>query len=404
MSHSSFRDRFHLPKGMIYLDGNSLGLLSRDAEDSLRDHVDQWRAQAIGGWTSGPSPWIDLAERIGGRVAAFVGADPADVVATGSTTSNLHQLLATLWDGSGAVLIDRGAFPSDRFAVESHVRLRGRDPKEVLRWVEPSSDGFLAESDIADRFSEVSVAVLPSVVYTSGQLLDMERLTAAARDAGTLLIWDCAHSVGVVPHEFVRWGVDAAFWCHYKWCNGGPGTVAGLFVGAHLRGRAPGLAGWFGGRKESMFAPHTEFDPAAGAWGLQIGTPPVLSLAALEGALRPLEEAGIAWIRERSLALTGALIDHLRPLCRVTALRIATPLEPRRRGGHVALRHPDAGALCAALRAKGVVPDHRRPDWIRLAPSPLTTELSEIELAVDALASVLREGTGGVLADSTLVP
>jgi kynureninase len=388
MSASRFRDRFVVPDGAVYLDNNSLGLMSVDARDAVLGALDQWGELAIGGWTDTGALWLTLAERVGAKVAQLVGADPKDVVAAGSTTSNLHQLLATLWNGRGAVMMDRSAFPSDRYAVESHMRLRGRDPEMSLVFAEVGRDGLLCEKAIADSFSRVAVAVLPSVVYTSGQLLDMEYLTRAARGAGTLLIWDCAHSVGIVPHRFAEWGVDAAFWCHYKWCNGGPGAVGGLYLHPRFGSCAPGLAGWFGGSKDSLFSPDSGFVPAEGAARLQMGTTTLLSLASVDGALGPLLGMGIDGMRGESLALTGALLTGLDEICRDSGAVVATPPEDARRGGHVAVRVGDAGAKCLELRRRGFVVDHRRPDWIRIAPSPFVNTPADIELTLDAVRDV----------------
>jgi len=387
---SIHRSRFLLPPDLIYLDGNSLGAATREAVDAVRSAVDAWVDHRIEGWTEGDHPWLFLPERLGDRVGALVGAASGRVVATGSITLNLHQLLATLWDGKGRILLDSTAFPTDRFAVDSHVRLRGLDPARVVDRVAPGGDGLIDEARIIDRLPGASLAVLPSVVYTTGQLLDMRRISAEGRACGTMVLWDCAHSVGVVPHRFDADGVDAAYWCHYKWCGAGPGAVAGLYLGPNMARRSPGIAGWFGGRKEGLFDPDAEFDPADGAAGLQTGTTHVFSLAALSGALRPIEAAGMAWIRARSLALTDHLLARAETELVPLGMRIATPRDRSRRGGHVALTHPEAGALCRALRARRIVPDHRPPDRIRLAPSPLHTEAAEIDQAVDALVELLR--------------
>ena len=403
MKAGEFRGLFSIPERVVYLDNNSLGLCGTGARGAVVRELDSWSTRAIGGWTDEGVEWITLAERVGAKVAGLVGAAPRDVVATGSTTSNLHQLMATLWDGRGRVLIDRSAFPSDRYAVESQLRLRGLDPRECLREVDAEPDGFLDEGRIAEMFPGVSLAVLPSVVYTSGQLLDMEFLTRSARSAGTLLIWDCAHSVGIVPHRFAEWGVDAAFWCHYKWCNGGPGSVAGLYVHPRFGDQLPGLAGWWGGRKETLFLPDGGLVPADGAGRLQAGTPSVLSLAAVDGALDLLVDVGIGALRECSLSLTKVLLDGLGGILGEVGGRVSTPQEDHRRGGHVAVRVAGAGAKSAALRSHGIVPDHRRPDWIRLAPSPLVNTEDELRGVLGVVEDVFRSGMDSG-DDSVLVP
>ncbi|MFN3651574.1 MAG: kynureninase [Armatimonadota bacterium] len=390
-----FRERFCVPPETIYLDGNSLGLLAREAETSLRRVMDEWRALAVDGWTEAGPPWFGLAERLAEEMAPLVGAEPGEVAVTGSTTGNLHQLLATLYRPAGArrkILIDALAFPSDVYAVESHLRLRGLDPAEALVKV-PSRDGLtLDEGEILDHLtSEVQTAVLPSVLFTSGQLLDLPRLAAAARERGVLLGLDCSHSAGVVPHRLHEWGVDFAFWCGYKYLNGGPGAAAALFLHRRYHGRAPGLAGWWGSDKSRQFDMASTFTPAADAGALQIGTPHLLSLAPLEGALRITREAGLERIREKSLRLTAYLIAladaHLSEL----GFRLATPREEARRGGHVALRHPEAARICKALKAARIVPDFRPPNLVRLAPVPLYNSFQECRAAVLALERIVRE-------------
>src|SRR5918994_3928622 len=277
---ASFRDRFYVPPDTIYLDGNSLGLLSRDAEAALLGALDDWKRLGVAGWLGAEPAWFSLGEELGARTAPLVGAEAEAVVVTGSTTVNLHNLVATFYRPAGerrqivATALD---FPSDVYALGSQIALKGGDPACDLVLV-PSRDGrTVAEADIvAAMTDEVALVMLPSVLYRSGQLLDMAWLTAAAHERGITIGWDCAHSVGAVPHRFDDWGVDFAFWCSYKYLNAGPGAVGALYVDRRHWGKAPGLAGWWGYHKERQFdMVHAwEGAPAAGAW--QIGTIPVL--------------------------------------------------------------------------------------------------------------------------------
>ena len=193
-----FAGQFARPPGVVYLDGNSLGLLCRPAEESLRTAIESWRELAIRGWTEGPEPWFGLSRKIAGLLAPLLGAEPADVMVGQTTTVNLHQLLATFYDATGerpGILIDGTAFPTDRYAVESHLRLRGRDPGADQVVVDPSPDWLFDEGRLtAAMTGPVGFAVLPTVVYTTGQLLDMPRLAAEARDRGVMIGWDCSHS------------------------------------------------------------------------------------------------------------------------------------------------------------------------------------------------------------------
>lgn len=402
---AGFRAEFHAPpNGQIYLDGNSLGLLCRPAEAALLGALDDWRARAIAGWTEAtPAPWFFLAETLAGRVAPLVGAHADEVIVGGTTTLNLHQLLATLFSPRpgerSKIVADALNFPSDRYAIESHLRLRGLDPADHLVLV-PSRDGrTLDENDLLSAISapDVAVAVLPSVLYASGQLLDMKRVTAEARRRSVLIGWDCSHSVGAVEHELSAWGADFAFWCHYKYLNAGPGAPGGLFVHrrhhASVGGacRAPGLAGWFGGDKERQFDMAGEFTPAGGAGALQIGTPSILGMAPLLGALDLFEAAGMEPLRQKSLDLTAFLRALVEQRLARFGVSVCTPAEDERRGGHLALVHPEASRLCRALRENGVVPDFRPPDIIRLAPAPLYNTFAECWDAVARLETILAE-------------
>lgn len=393
----AFKDRFYLPPGgALYLDGNSLGLLSKDAEASTLRVLAEWRDLGVEGWTEAEQPWFTFAERLAEGIAPLMGAEPGGVAVTGSTTGNLHQLLATLFEpraGRARILIDALAFPSDVYAIESHLRLRGLDPTVHLIRVPSREDRLLEEEDIVSALTpDIALAVLPSVVYTTGQLLDMARLTAAARQRGILIGWDCSHSIGAVPHALDAEGADFAFWCHYKYLNAGPGAVGGLYLNRRHWVKAPGLAGWWGSLKDRQFDMAHGFTPAMDASALQVGTPPLLALAPLEGALTLHREAGIDRIRTRSLALT----DFLRRLVRTElsdyGFTFATPEADHRRGGHLALIHPDATRLAKALRRVGVVPDFRPPDILRLAPVALYTSFSDCVEAVNRLQRILETG------------
>lgn len=393
-----FRAEFHLPAGTIYLDGNSLGLLPRRAEAAVARLMAEWRDLGIAGWTAARPPWVGLSEAVSTRLAPLVGAAPDEIAVTGSTTGNLHQLLATLFDPAApqkAILADELAFASDAHALASHLRQRGLDPAVHLRKV-PSRDGrTLAEDDIVAAFNgDVQLAVLPSVLYRSGQLVDVGRLTREAHARGIVIGWDCSHSVGAVPHAFDADGVDFAFWCSYKYLNAGPGAVGGLYLNRRHFGRAPGIAGWWGVRPDRRFALVHEHEPAAGAAGLQVGTPHLLSLAPLQGSLDLFAEAGgVEPLRAKSLAATQLLIDLADERLAPLGVSVVTPREPARRGGHVALAHPEAWRVCQALHAAGVVADCRPPDIVRLAPAPFYNSFAECVDAVDRLATVLRERT-----------
>lgn len=377
---------------MIYLDGNSLGLLTDEAERAVLRTLAEWRALAIHGWTEGEHPWLFLAERTGAQLARLIGAEARSVVATGSITVNLHQLLATLYDGRGKILIDASAFPTDRYTVQSHLSLRGN----VGAWVAVEPEEAIIEAAFA--LGEFSCAVLPSVVYTTGRLLDIARLTASARRHGVLVLWDLAHSIGIVPHELDAWGCDAAFWCGYKWLAAGPGSVGGLYLNPRHHEKIPGLQGWFGSRKDALFANDSELQPADGAARLQLGTTHVLSLAPLEATAKTLADYGIERLRAESLAQTA----QLRALAETAGFAVVTPRDDTQRGGHLTIRHPQAAALCTALRQQGIVPDHRPPDLIRFAPHPLYTTEADCHTAIATLQALAQHGA--LSQEPSLVP
>lgn len=389
------RADFCVPTGQVYLDGNSLGLLSRRAEATARRVLEEWRTLGISGWTDSPQPWVSLSESIAAQLAPLVGATPDQIGVTASTTGNLHQLLATLFEPAHAtrrvILGDDLNFPSDAHAITSHLRLRGLDPATHYREAGSGDGRTLREEDIIAAFTpDVQLAVLPAVLFTSGQLLDVARLTREAHARGIVIGFDCSHSIGAVPHAFDADGVDFAFWCSYKYLNAGPGAVGGLYLNRRHHRRTPGLAGWWGVKLDRRFAMSHAHEPAAGAAALHVGTPHVLSVAPLQGSLELFAAAGgIEPLRAKSLALTSWLIEladaHLTPL----GFSVVTPREPARRGGHVSLAHPEAWRICQALKTAGVVPDFRPPDLVRLAPTAFYNSYTEVVAAVERLQHIV---------------
>src|SRR6478752_4429719 len=233
-SLSSFRNEFYLKPDSIYMDGNSLGLLSKRAERRLIEVLNDWKEQGIDGWTQGKHPWFSLSEKLGEMSAPLVGASSEEVIVTGSTTVNLHQLVATFYNPKGTrtkILADELTFPSDIYALQSQLRTHGYSPDTHLIRVKSRDGRFLEEDDIIEAMTnEIALIILPTVLYRSGQILDMERLTAEAHNRGILIGFDGCHSIGAIPHSFSKWDVDFAYWCNYKHLNGGPGCVGGLYV------------------------------------------------------------------------------------------------------------------------------------------------------------------------------
>jgi len=379
-------DAFTLPRG-IYLDGNSLGALPTASHAAIERRLRQWQVHGVAAWDD----WFGASERLSPALAKLVGAHPDEVIATGSITSNLHQLLATLHRpeaGRRDVLATALDFPTDLYALRAWAERGGGTVRLV-----PSRDGHTIDPvDVERELAAGGVAsmLMPVVLYGSGQRFDVPRLTAAAHAAGALALWDAAHSIGALPHALHDDGVDAAVWCSYKYLNAGPGAPGGIFLHQRHHQREPGLPGWWGHDKASQFAMAPTFTPAAGAGRLQMGTPPILALAGLEGALAVFEEVGIEALRARSLALTDALLALLE--AHVPEVRVVTPRAHAQRGGHLAFTHPQAQAIATALRRRGVVPDYRGPDLVRMAPVALYTREPELDQAVAALRALLDAG------------
>jgi kynureninase len=398
------RDRFSVPEGR-YVDGNSLGALPVDAERAVERVLSEWRELAVKGWTDADPPWFGYAEHLGERLSPLVGVRGEECVVANSTTVNVHTLVGTFLDrsmeaGFGTkVLVDELDFPTDHYAVRAQLGLRGLDPDEHLVVVESRDGRTIAEADVETALEtdpEVGVLFLPSVLYRSGQLLDIERLTEAAHANDAFAGFDLAHSVGVIPHDLSGAGVDFATWCHYKYLNAGPGAIAGLYVNREHFGVRPALPGWWGHEKDTQFDMNPTYTPARSAGAFQVGTVPVLAAAPIEGALDVVRDAGVGdartgieALRERSVELTEYLIrsvDDRLPECTV-----GTPREPGRRGGHVAVEHPESYRIGEALRARGVVVDVRPPNVVRVCPSPYYVGFEDVWVVVDTFREVLDE-------------
>jgi kynureninase len=390
-----FRNEFYLQPNTIYMDGNSLGLLSKRAEKTLLESLEDWKIHGIDGWMQGNHPWFFMAETLGEKLAPLVGAAPEEVVVTGSTTVNLHQLVSTFYQPEGKrtkILADELTFPSDIYALQSQLRNHGFDPEDHLIRVK-SRDGRCIEEDdiIAAMTDDIALIVLPTVLYRSGQILDMKRLTREAHQRGILIGFDGCHSVGAIPHAFSEWGVDFAYWCNYKHLNGGPGSVGGLYVNRKHFGTMPGLAGWFGSTKEKQFDMEHTFTPAQSAGAYQIGTPHVLSCAPLLGSLEIFAEAGIENIREKSLKINQYLMDLIEHELPDMGFVIGNPREDVRRGGHISLEHEEAARICKSLKEHGIIPDFRAPNIIRLAPVALYSSYAEVWQVVQVLKTIMTE-------------
>ena len=383
--------------------GNSLGPLPRAARERVVQVLDDGARRGVRGHHDGPRPWLECHAPFAAPLAALVGAEPADVVLMNSLTVNLHLLLVSFYRpdaGRHAILIERGAFPSDQYAVESQIRLHGLDPERCLIYAEPrAGEDVLRTEDIEaliDRHGpQLALVLLPGVQYRTGQVLDMARITAAGRAAGASVGWDLAHAVGNVPLALAEWGADFAVWCSYKYLCGGPGALAGAFVSERYRHAfgLPRLAGWWGHDRQTRFEMGPQFVPMPGAEGWQLSNPPALAMAPLAASLELFQRAGAERLRAKSLALTAFAHDLLdtRLAGRVECL---TPRAPAARGCQLSLRvtagRESARRSFDALLARGVIGDWREPDVIRIAPHPLYNSYADVAAFVDTLVTVLE--------------
>lgn len=397
-SLQQYRDQFYIPENTIYVDGNSLGLFSKEAEQTLSRVINEWKNLAIRGWFEPEKPWFHFGEDLGALVSPLVGAKPEEVVATGTTTINLHSLVSTFYNPKigekTKILADELDFPTDIYALKSQISLKGLDPKDHLLLV-PSDDGRTLDEDRIVEYMDKDVAliVLPSALYRSGQLLNMQYLTKEANKRKIPIGWDCCHSVGAVPHYFDEWGVDFAFWCSYKYLNSGPGGTAFLYINEKYFDKEPRLTGWFGYIKEKQFDMSHEFHHARSAGGWQISSSNILCSAPIEGALNIILKAGIDNIRKKSILMTSYLIYLVEKflLHDPYNFRIGTPLDPAKRTGHIAVEHDTEAFRISECLIKNynVINDFRPPNVIRIAPSPLYNKFHEIWQIIQFLKQII---------------
>jgi kynureninase len=406
-----FREHFLIPKtksgaDIVYLAGNSLGLQPRDVSTLLNEELEDWATLAVEAHFRGRRPWYSYHEIFRAPGAAIVGgasggASGGEVVMMNSLTVNLHLMLVSFYQPTKScykVLLDWPQFPSDLYALETHIRARGFDSREAMVFVKPAPGKHVItmeqlEEALDTHGDEIALVLFSGVNYFTGQLFDIESITAAAHAHGCVAGFDLAHAVGNIELKLHDWGVDFAVWCSYKYLNSGPGAVAGCFV--HTRhGDSPNLqryAGWWGNDPDTRFRMHLNerFIPQRGAEGWQVSNPPIFSLAPLKASLDLFMEATMPALRKKSLALTGYLRSLLEELS--VPVEIVTPREPAAHGCQLSLMiKGDLKQTVRALEAAGVVCDAREPNVIRAAPVPLYNTFHDCWVLAQTLAKVLK--------------
>ncbi len=378
------RDEFLLPDGVVYLDGNSLGPLTRASKAAVDRVVsEQWGVDLIASWNR--HGWIDLPERVGEKIAPLIGAAPGQVLCVDSISINLFKLLSTalaLRPGRSTILLMENDFPTDGYVAEGLASLVGEDRCRLKR---------VPRESLAEAIDEdVAVLMLTQVNYRTGELFPMEELTRAAHEAGALVLWDLAHSAGALPIHLDACSVDLAVGCGYKYLNGGPGSPAFVYVNKDHQGAvSQPLSGWLGHRSPFDFS--QDYEPATGVLQFQAGTPPIISMACLDAALDVFSEVTLEHLRDKSLALTAYFMEQLSAIETLRELQVLTPHDAERRGSQVSVAHPQAWGISQALIDAGIIVDFRAPDIVRFGFAPLYNSFGDAHAALEELVSILEE-------------
>jgi len=384
-----FREHFHIPLNddgtqLHYFCGHSLGLQPKASAQAVQKELDAWRQLAVRGHFEGDSPWLEYNRALCQPLSELTGALPSELVVMNTLTVNLPLLMVTFFRpgrNRRKIVVEKHAFPSDRYAVESQLRFHGLDPAECLVELEPEPGQHIIEESALEEYldshgEQVALVLWPGVQYVSGQAFDLARVAAAARKAGAKTGFDLAHAMGNLPVSLHDSGCNFAAWCHYKYLNSGPGAVAGCFVHERHHG-VEGLQrfqGWWGNDAKSRFWMAPEFEAATGAEAWQLSNPPILAMAPLRSSLDIFQQAGMQALRQKSKAMTAWLEQGIRSHLD-GVLEVLTPSDPERRGCQLSLRvrsgRHDGLQLFRYLQEHGVLADWREPDVIRVAPVPL---------------------------------
>ena len=399
-----FRQKFHIPKDSnggdaVYFTGNSLGLQPKTVREYVEQELADWERLAVEGHIHAKNPWLPYHEFLTEPMARIVGAKPSETVVMNALTVNLHLMMVSFYRPTSErqkIVIEKGAFPSDQYAVESQLKFHGFDPAVSLIQLSPRhGETRLRNEDVLETIERegdaTALIMLGGVNYYTGQAFDMAAITEAGHHKGCIVGFDLAHAAGNLELKLHDCDVDFAVWCSYKYLNGGPGAVAGAFV--HERhadsSDLPRFAGWWGNNKDTRFLMGPNFEPLSGAEGWQLSNPPILQMASLRASLEIFDEAGVANLRAKSKNLT-AYLEHLLDEINDECVSVITPRNPDQRGCQLSIRVKNADkSLFNAISERGVFADWREPDVIRVAPVPLYNSFADVHRFAMILAECL---------------
>ena len=401
----NFRDKFYIPKQsngeeVLYFTGNSLGLQPKTTRSFIEQELKDWETFGVEGHFHAKNPWMPYHEFLTEQMAEVVGAKPFEVVVMNSLTVNLHLLMVSFYrpnEKRNKIVIEKGAFPSDQYAVQSQIKFHGFEIADCLIELSPRENETTLRTEnilqtIRENGEEIALILLGGVNYYTGQAFDMQRITEIGHEVGAVVGFDLAHAAGNLFLKLHDWKVDFAAWCSYKYLNSGPGGIAGVFVHEkHVTNTdLPRFAGWWGHDKTTRFLMGDEFIPMCGAEGWQLSNPPIFQMASLRASLEIFHEAGMKNLREKSVKLTDYL-EFLLKQIETDRIEIITPSISNQRGCQLSIRVINSDkSLFKAITQKGVVADWREPDVIRVAPVPLYNSFMDCWKFAEILKDCLK--------------
>lgn len=401
---AGYRSKFYIPKHTdgsetLYFCGNSLGLQPKSVEQYMLQELEDWKKHGVEGHFNAQNPWMSYHELFTEKIAKVVGAKPNEVVVMNTLTTNLHLMMVSFYRPTAKrnkIVIEKAAFPSDKYAVSSQIRFHGFDAETSLIQLEPrEGEETLRTEDIEavlrENGDEIALVMLGAVNYYTGQYFDLKRITEIGHEIGAVVGFDCAHAAGNVEMQLHDWDVDFAVWCHYKYINGGPGSIAGAFVNERHLGKAdlPRFEGWWGHDKSTRFLMGDDFVPMPTAEAWQLSNAPVFSMTPLLASLELFEEIGMAKLNEKSRQMT-AYLEYMLGQIQNENISVITPATNADRGCQLSIQVKGGNkSLFDAITARGVIADWREPDVIRVAPIPMYNSYVDVFNFVNVLADCL---------------